>query len=103
MRNMEKIKQQHRSSGLIKQYTPERIGEHFTNFGATFSQIKRGNLKQGDIVIINLKLPTEIQSLFYLFSSLNYFFDFSNIETEGIYTNITFGDSFYKEAIHAIV
>lgn len=94
-----------RANGLIKQYNAENIGKHFTDFGATFSQIKRGDIKkgEGDFVIVNLKLPDDTQKLFFLFSSINYSYDFSNIETTGIYTNITVGSSFYEESIHAIL
>ena len=94
-----------RANGLVKQYSPENIGKHFTDFGATFSQIKSGDIKkgEGDIVIINLKLPDDIQNVFFIFSSLSHFFDLQDISSNGIYTNITFGKEFYKEAISAIV
>jgi len=94
-----------RANGLIKQYKPENIGKHFTDFGATFSQIKRGDIKknEGDIVIINLKMPDDIQKVFFIFSSLNYFFDIANIYSNGIYTNITISRKFYEESIHAIL
>ena len=101
-RKIAKARKIFRAKGLIAQYRPERIGKHFTDFGATFSQIKRGKLNQADIVIINLELPTDIQSLWYMFSSINHFYDFKSIKQDGIYTNITFGDSFYGDSIHAI-
>lgn len=99
---MNNIKKQFRAKGLIAQYTPERIGKHFTDFNCTYSQIKRGKLNQADIVIINLEMSKDVQDLWYLFSSLNHFYDFKDITQDGRYTNITFGDSFYCEAIHAI-